>query len=126
VRDVKNTWMGDADLNGEFSSAYMITVLPAGQYEDTIHGNSAWSEGDWNGDGDFTSADLITALAEGGYEVGPRAAPVPEPGALLLLMARLPKIGCLRGARAPVSHCRDTDGRFRAQSVWIAGPVRAP
>ncbi len=46
----------------------MIAVFIVGEYEDTVAGNSTWSEGDWNGDGEFDSGDMITAFVAGGYE----------------------------------------------------------
>ena len=70
------TYMGDANLDGQFDSGDFVTVLTAGQYEDGIAGNSGWATGDWNGDTEFDSSDLVTALTAGGYETG-RAAPWP-------------------------------------------------
>ena len=63
VHDLKQTWFGDANLDGEFNSTDLVDVLAAGEYEDDIVGNSDWSEGDWNTDGEFTSADLIVGLS---------------------------------------------------------------
>lgn len=80
VEQLRNTFFGDSNLDGEFSSADFVTVFSAGQYEDGIPGNSTWATGDWNGDADFGSSDFVTAFAAGGYEKGPRAAAaVPEP-----------------------------------------------
>ena len=89
VHDLKNTWIGDADLNGEFDSSDLVTVLGAGQYEDGVDDNSGWSEGDWDADGDFTTADLVVALADGGYEKGPLPAAVPEPTTIVLMLLGL-------------------------------------
>ena len=83
------TWMGDADLNGEFGSSDLVTVFTAGKYET---GNAAsWAEGDWNGDGAFGSGDLVTAFTDGGYEAGPKAAvaAVPEPSSIVLALVSL-------------------------------------
>ncbi|MCA9168367.1 MAG: hypothetical protein KDB23_11885 [Planctomycetales bacterium] len=98
IRELKHTYHGDSDLDGEFNSADLINVFQAGQYEDDIASNSTWSTGDWNGDGEFTSSDLVLAFQDGGYEQGPREAvlSVPEPsgilsvvfGGLLSLIAR--------------------------------------
>jgi len=85
VKDLKNSWIGDSDLNGEFNSGDFVAVFAAGKYET---GNAAvWSEGDWDGNGKFESADFVAALTDGGYENGPRAAvaAVPEPATGLLL-----------------------------------------
>ena len=74
VKELKHTYLGDANLDGEFNSTDLVDVLAAGEYEDNIAVNSSWAEGDWNTDGEFTSADLVDALADGGYEFGPRVA----------------------------------------------------
>jgi hypothetical protein len=85
-----NTYIGDANLDGEFNSSDLVTVLSAGQYEDALPVNSTWASGDWNGDGEFDTSDLVFALAEGGYEAGPRGAvavaAVPEPASAMLLL----------------------------------------
>jgi hypothetical protein len=87
VKDLKHTWFGDADLNGEFNSNDMVEVFAAGKYET---GEAAgWADGNWNCDGVFDSSDMVTAFVDGGYEKGPRvvAVTVPEPdGTLLLVM----------------------------------------
>jgi hypothetical protein len=41
--------------------------LTAGEYEDSIPGNSTWSEGDWDCDGDFTTRDLVLAFSDVGF-----------------------------------------------------------
>ncbi len=96
VVDLKKTYFGDANLDGEFNSADFVAVFSIGEYEDAIAGNSTWGDGDWDGDGDFNSADFVKAFSDGGYEAGPRAAvsAVPEPttlGALTLLGLLLPR-----------------------------------
>jgi hypothetical protein len=93
----RQTYFGDADLDGEFGSRDLVSVLAAGVYEDRVFGNSTWSTGDWNGDGEFASSDLVLALADGGYEAGPRAAVVPEPSSLLLFTLALGISRCLAG-----------------------------
>ena len=91
VSNLKKTWFGDANLDGEFNSGDLVVVFAAGEYEDDEIGNSGWAEGDWSGDMEFDSADLVVAFAEGGYEMGtkPAVAAVPEPTAALVLL-----IGC--------------------------------
>lgn len=81
VHNHADTFFGDANLDGEFNSSDLVSVFGAAEYEDTIVGNSTWSEGDWNGDGDFTSRDLVSAFQDAGYEQSPRQAAqsVPEP-----------------------------------------------
>jgi hypothetical protein len=86
VKDLKQTWIGDANLDLQFSSTDLVDALAAGTYEADVA--AGWSTGDFNASGRFDSADLVEALADGGYEQGPRAAvaAVPEPGALVLLV----------------------------------------
>ena len=95
IKDLSNSWIGDANLDGEFNSGDLVVVLSSGTYEADI--DSVWSTGDFNGDGRTNSGDLVAALSDGGYEAGPRAAvaSVPEPGSLLLSSPGTP--GC--GAR---------------------------
>ena len=68
ITEILQTSYGDADLSRDFVSADLVLVFQAGEYEDTIVGNSGWSEGDWDGDGDFTSSDLVAAFQSGRYE----------------------------------------------------------
>jgi hypothetical protein len=88
VTDLKGTWIGDANLDGEFNSSDLVAVFEMGQYEDAIAGNSSWAAGDWNGDGEFTTSDLVLAFQDGGYEQGAlgAATAVPEPNAWCLLL----------------------------------------
>jgi hypothetical protein len=87
IADVKQTYVGDANLDGEFNSSDFIFALASGEYEDGVEANSGWSTGDWNGNAEFDSSDLVNALQAGGYEAGPRAATrsVPEPAVAMLL-----------------------------------------
>ena len=84
VEQLKKTYFGDANLNGEFNSSDMVAVFAAGQYEDALSGNSSWATGDWDGNGEFQSGDMVVAFQAGGYEKGLRdgEVAVPEPGAL--------------------------------------------
>ena len=46
---MKNSWIGDADLNGVFDSNDFVQVFSVGKYE--VEGVTAtWEQGDWNGD----------------------------------------------------------------------------
>ncbi|MCA9196999.1 MAG: PEP-CTERM sorting domain-containing protein [Planctomycetales bacterium] len=88
VEDLKYTYFGDSNLDGEFNTSDFVQVFTAGEFEDTTAGNSTWAEGDWNGDGDFTTADFVLAFSSGGFESGPRPATpasVPEPSSGVLL-----------------------------------------
>ena len=88
IRDLKKTWVGDANLDGLFDSSDFVSVFGIGEYEDAEAGNSGWSDGDWNGDFDFNSSDFVAAFSDGGYEVGVRGATaaVPEPSSVCLLL----------------------------------------
>ena len=55
---------GDANGDGVFDSEDFVVVLQAGEFEDSIEGNSTFAEGDWDGDGDFTSEDLVLAFTD--------------------------------------------------------------
>ena len=87
VDDLKNTWIGDANLDGEFNSGDMVQVFVRGKYEkDELAG---WEEGDWDGDQRFSSGDMVAAFVAGGYEKGnrpPAVGAVPEPGGLPALL----------------------------------------
>jgi hypothetical protein len=85
IVDILDTYYGDANLDGEFSSSDFVFTFVFGEYEDAVLGNSTWSEGDWNMDGDFNTGDLVFTFQAGGFEQGPRAAvsAVPEPATCL-------------------------------------------
>ena len=86
IKELKNTYVGDANLDGEFSSSDFVVVFQAGEYEDAIDGNSTWGTGDWSGDGDFDSSDFVSAFQDGGFELGPRLQAVPEPTTCVVLV----------------------------------------
>ncbi|MCP4192148.1 MAG: hypothetical protein GY768_16170 [Planctomycetaceae bacterium] len=89
VGDHLNTWMGDADLSGQFDTTDLVVVFAVGKYE--TDASAGWEEGDWDGDGSFLTGDLVAAFADGGYEVGPKAAvaTVPEPSGIVLAVISL-------------------------------------
>ena len=85
VNDLKFTYYGDADFDGEFNTTDFVAAFVGGKYEDGIAANAGWASGDWNGDKEFDTTDFITAFVDGGYEIGPRqVAAVPEPSSLVL------------------------------------------
>ncbi|MEZ6118199.1 MAG: hypothetical protein R3C28_16740 [Pirellulaceae bacterium] len=90
VKDLAGTWIGDANLDGEFNSGDFVQVFSAGLFE--TQQAATWSQGDWNGDGFFDSGDFVAAFTDGGFELGPRGAvsAVPEPNGWLLLLGGLP------------------------------------
>ncbi len=117
VHDLKDTFFGDSNLDGEFNSTDLVAVFTAAEYEDLIPGNSTWATGDWNGDGDFGSRDLIAAFQDAGFEKGHRAVQtVPEPTTTTLL-AMVTSFVCLsansRRKRKAVRH-------FCAERLWCA------
>ncbi|MFC1759583.1 LamG-like jellyroll fold domain-containing protein [Planctomycetota bacterium] len=87
VNNLTNTYFGDSNFDGEFSSADFVTVFGSAKYE--AGQDATWAEGDWNGDKKFNSADFVAAFSGGGYEKGPREgglAVVPEPSSMLILL----------------------------------------
>ncbi len=86
VKDLRKTWVGDSNNDGEFNSSDLVAVFGEGLYET---GNMAgWAAGDWDGDMLFNSTDLVFAFTDGGYELGPQpeGGAVPEPTSLVLLL----------------------------------------
>ena len=67
IRDIKESWIGDANLDGTFDSTDLVFVFQAGQFQDDVAGESTWETGDWNGDGEFDSSDLVLAFGQGGF-----------------------------------------------------------
>ena len=86
VKDLRQTWFGDADLNGAFDSNDFVQVFSVGKYETKT--SAGWEEGDWDGNGVFDSGDFVRAFQDGGYELAPAAAAatVPEPATISLLL----------------------------------------
>ena len=87
IEELTNTYFGDSDFNGEFSSADFVKVFAAAKYESGLP--ATWEEGDWNGDGVFSSSDFVIAFSGAGYENGPRDGgiqAVPEPNGFLLMV----------------------------------------
>jgi hypothetical protein len=100
VKNLFGGWIGDANLDREFTSTDLVEVLAAGRYEAGTE--ARWSTGDFTGDGLANSSDLVAALADGGYESGPPNPPaaVPEPSSALLLTLALVAL-CRRSRMRP-------------------------
>lgn len=83
--ELRQTWIGDSNLDGEFNSSDFVSVFSAGLFE--TQEPAVWSTGDWNGDGVFNSSDFVAAFSDGGFELGPRpqAQSVPEPNSVVLI-----------------------------------------
>ena len=101
IEDLRNSFYGDSNLDGQFNSQDLIVVFKSAEYEDGVELNSTWASGDWNGDLEFSTSDFVVALQTGAYEAGPRGeldvrsvAVIPEPGSASLLCAALLAIGC--------------------------------
>ena len=92
VEEIRETFYGDADFSGFFTTSDLVQVLSRGQYEAGDGSSVGWSDGDFNGDGIVGSADLVIALGRGCYEgsCGPQplvaVAVVPEPSTCFLLL----------------------------------------
>ena len=69
VSDLRKTWIGDANLDGEFNSSDFVAVFSTNKYEKDEP--ASWAEGDWNADNRFNTADFVAAFSAGGYEKGP-------------------------------------------------------
>ena len=46
VEDIKQTWFGDANLDGEFNSRDLVEVFTEGEFEDRVELNSTWKTGE--------------------------------------------------------------------------------
>lgn len=104
IKDVRKSYLGDSDFDGEFNSTDLVSVFGEGQYEDAIAANTGWAGGDWNGDGEFDTSDLVAAFEDGGYEQGPRQAAVVPEAVSLTQLSMLGLLWCGRRRR------------------WLAGP----
>lgn len=93
VNDLKKTYFGDSNLDGEFNSSDLVIGFSAGEFEDDIPLNSTWATGDWNGDLEFGTGDLVLAFQADGFEKGRRPniglQSVPEPKVPFALMVLL-------------------------------------
>ena len=56
VKELRQTWIGDANVDGEFDSLDFVDVFISGKYEQNEF--AVWSEGDWDADGRFSTPIL--------------------------------------------------------------------
>jgi hypothetical protein len=82
IRSLRQTSVGDANLDNVFDSGDLVGVFGESKYG--TGEMATWAQGDWNGDMLFDSGDLVLAFQDGGYVTGATAA-VPEPGSYLML-----------------------------------------
>ena len=80
ITDLKETFVGDANLDGQVDAADLNALALSWQDDDA----TSWGHGDFNGDGLVTSTDLndLALNWRGGI---PQAAAVPEPTSHVLL-----------------------------------------
>ncbi len=98
AKDLKQTWIGDANVDGEFNSSDLVVIFQAGKFE--ADQDAVWTEGDWTGNHRFDTGDLVVAFQDGGFELGPRiVAAVPEPSTASALPLALVTWGLLRRRR---------------------------
>lgn len=50
IESLRRTYIGDSNLDGQFTSSDFVLVFQRGEYEDAVVGNSTWADGDWTGD----------------------------------------------------------------------------
>ncbi len=116
VEELKYTWIGDADLDGECQTADLIQAFASGKYETDLP--AAWEEGDWDGNLRFNSGDLIRTMDGPGncfVPSGPREAlVVPEFSGFGLLISGL-LVGGLSD-RTFLRHVRNVDWRNAARA----------
>ena len=114
-----NARPGDANHDGEFTSADLVQVFQDGLYETRgIDGIATWRSGDWSADARFSSTDLVLAFQEGWYE---QELPidvnvVPEPTTAVMMMVGL--IAIAIGRRRPK---RCADGELLSDNDWSDG-----
>jgi hypothetical protein len=81
VSDLKQTFFGDADLDGQVNAADLNNLALSWQASDA----TSWAQGDFDGDGNVNATDL-NSLALNWRKGTAEAAAVPEPSATTLLL----------------------------------------
>ena len=80
VSDLKHTWMGDADLDGNVNFADFVTLA------NHFDGPGGWGQGDFNADGIVQFPDFAILASNYGMTSTAVAVAVPEPCSSVLLM----------------------------------------
>ena len=97
IRQIHDTHLGDANMDGIFNSSDLVQVFQAGLYEtDAL---ATWAQGDWNGDQRFGSGDLVAAFQDGAYtDAAIQTVPEPASGGLasIIVLAALVRRRCSR------------------------------
>lgn len=111
VEELKRTYFGDANLDGEFSTADMVQVFTSARYDSGFPAD--WTSGDWNADGIFDSQDFIVAWQSNSFEKGPRpeesavkAVTIPEPSFGFLTVVLLCSLMFTWWRLGPLAACR--------------------
>jgi T5SS/PEP-CTERM-associated repeat protein len=95
IKNLRQTSVGDSNLDNLFDSGDLVLVFGAGKYE--TGEMATWAQGDWNGDMVFGSGDLVFAFSDGGYVAAAGPAAVPEPSSLVLVtLSGLSLVGVVR------------------------------
>ncbi|MEZ6118108.1 MAG: hypothetical protein R3C28_16265 [Pirellulaceae bacterium] len=70
IENAAKTYVGDANLDGEFNSTDFIQTFQANTYEKDV--DAGWATGDWTGNRRFDSEDLVRAFMSGRIRKGPQ------------------------------------------------------
>ena len=94
ITDIKDTFLGDANLDGKVNAADLNTL--ALSWQSTAA--TSWSQGDFNGDGNVNASDLngLALNWRNGVAAAAFASLVPEPTSITLLFFGFVSLGLLR------------------------------
>ena len=82
ITDIKNTFFGDANLDGQVNAEDLNTLALNWRSMDAI----SWSQGDFNGDRNVNSSDLNDLALSWRSGIAENAFSVPEPSSMALLL----------------------------------------
>ena len=85
ITDLKETFFGDTDLDGQVSAADLNTLALNWRVTDAI----SWAQGDFNGDGNVNASDLNDLALNWRSGMATAASAVPEPSSAVLLLLLL-------------------------------------